>query len=343
MVSDPAAIFGLALAAAGLTAAAEWLHARRIRRVARLAFGRDGRPAVWTRAAGPLRTVAVGAVAWGALTLSALDPRIADDGEPGPASRHVLIALDVSPSMLIEDAGPGEGTQKRAVWGGQVVQGILDRLDMSTTRVSMVAFYTEAIPVFVETPDKEVVRNALDGLQMYPAFEPGPTKLQEGVMGALEVAKAWMPGSATLVVLSDGDALPVSPPRRLPPSIADTIVIGVGDPYRGSVVAGHTSRQDAPSLKQLAARLGGTYHDGNRRHLPSELVAGLTMMQPRLSEDLGRRELALIALGGGAAVLGLLPPALALLGRPRAFARERARAHAHAHAHADGRTPETAA
>ena len=328
MVSDPAAIFGLALAAAGLTAAAEWLHARRIRRVARLAFGRSGRPAAWTRAAGPLRVLAVGAVTWGALTLAALDPRIVDDGEPGPASRHVLIALDVSPSMLIEDAGPEGDSLKRAVWGGQVVQGILDRLDMSTTRVSLVAFYTRAIPIFVETPDKEVVRNALDGLQMYPAFEPGPTRLQEGVEEAMEVAKAWMPGTATLVVLSDGDSLPVSPPRRLPPSIADAIIIGVGDPYRGSVVGGHNSRQDAASLKQLAARLGGTYHDGNRRHLPSEIVAGLTMMQPRLSEELGRRELALIALGGGAAVLALLPPALALLGRPRPFSRERARAHA---------------
>jgi Ca-activated chloride channel family protein len=323
----PLTVLGIALIVAAVTAAAEWLHARRVRRVARLAFGPAGRPAFWVPAAPVLRVVAATAVAWGALMLVMLDPQIASDEEPGPASKHVLIALDVSPSMLLEDAGPDREKLKRAVWGGKVVQGILDRLDMSTTRVSLVAFYTKALPVFIETADKEVVRNALDGLQMYPAFEAGETKLQEGVEGALEVARAWMPGTATLVVLSDGDALPASLPGRLPPAIADAIVIGVGDPYQSSVVAGHASRQDAASLKQLAARLGGVYHDGNRKHLPSELIAGLTMIQPRLSDGTSLRELALAALAGGAGVLAVLPVLLSVFGRPRPFTRARARSH----------------
>jgi Ca-activated chloride channel family protein len=253
--------------------------------------------------------------------LAVLDPRVATDEAARGASRHVLIALDVSPSMLVEDAGPGREKEKRAVWGGKVAQGILDRLDMSTTRVSLVAFYTSAMPVFIETYDKQVVRNALDGLQMYPAFEAGPTKLQEGVEAALEIAKRWMPGTATLVVLSDGDALAAAPPRRIPPSVADAIVIGVGDPYRSSLVAGHGSRQDATSLKQLAARLGGVYHDGNEKHLPSEIIDGLTMIEPRLSDGVGVRELALLALGLGAATLALLPPLLAVAGRPWRFRR----------------------
>lgn len=312
----PFAVLAIAVGVAAIVAAAEWMHARRVRRVARLAFGPVGRPALWTSAAGPLRTIAAAALVWGALTLLALDPEIATDAEPGPASKHVLIALDVSPSMLVEDAGPEREKVKRAVWGGEVVQGVLDRLDMSTTRVSMVAFYTEALPVFIETPDKEVVRNALDGLQMYPAFEAGETKLQQGVEGALEVARRWMPDTATLIVLSDGDALPATLPRQLPPSVADAIVIGVGDPHRSTMVSGHGSRQDSAALKQLAARLGGVYHDGNQRHLPSELVSGLTMIRPRLSEQISWRDAALAAVGGGAAILAFLPVALSLFGRP---------------------------
>ncbi|MFK7961827.1 MAG: VWA domain-containing protein [Phycisphaerales bacterium] len=325
----PSLILFIAIGVGAIVGVAEILHARRVRRVARLAFGPVARPARWTAIAGPLRTVSAAAVAWGALTLLTLDPEVASDLEPGPASKHVLIALDVSPSMLIEDAGPEREKVKRAVWGGEVVQGVLDRLDMSTTRVSLVAFYTEALPVFIETPDKEVVRNALDGLQMYPAFEAGETKLQQGVEGALEVARRWMPDTATLIVLSDGDALPASLPRTLPPSIADAIVVGVGDPHRSTMVSGHSSRQDTSALKQLAARLGGIYHDGNQRHLPSELVSGLTMIRPRLSDQISWRDAALAALGAGAAGLAFLPVALSLFGRPmrgRATARSSATA-----------------
>lgn len=327
MVITPQSAIILAILVGACAAIAEWLHGRRVQRVARLAFGADGRPAWWVPAAPVCRVMAIAAATWGATMLIALDPRIASDEVPRTASRHVLIALDVSPSMLIEDSGPGREPEKRAVWGGKVAQGVLDRIDMATTRVSLVAFYTAALPVFIETTDKEVVRNALDGLQMYPAFEAGETRLQQGVEAAMDVAKAWMPGTATLVVLSDGDALPASVPARIPPSIADVIVIGVGDPHRSSIVGGHASRQDAASLKQLALRLGGVYHDGNRRHLPSEILDGLTMIQPRLSDGTGLRELALAALTGGAAILAALPVLLGIAGRPWGHARARARAH----------------
>ena len=218
--------------------------------------------------------------------------------------------------MLLEDSGPGKEKVRRTVWAGKVVQGVLDRLDMGTTRISLVAFYTKALPVLTETFDKAVVSNALDGLQMYPAFEPGATKMQEGVNAALEVAKGWMPDSATLLVVSDGDTITAPPPSRLPASISDTIVIGVGDPYKGSSVGGHSSKQDMVSLKQLAARLGGVYHQGNEKHLPSEVLDGLTMIEPRIGEQTGLRELALIMAVGGGSVLALIAPTLALAGRP---------------------------
>lgn len=93
-----------------------------------------------------------------------------------------------------------------------------------------------------------VVRNLLDGLPLYAAFESGPTKLSSGVNEALNYARKWEAKSATLVVISDGDSEEKIAVRLIPSSIADTIVIGVGDPMRPTMVSGHRSTQDTTSL-----------------------------------------------------------------------------------------------
>ena len=159
---------------------------------------------------------------------------------------------------------------------------------------------------------------------MYVAFEPGPTDMHKGVAKTLEFARVWARGSAMLVVVSDGDTSANSAPLSRPDSIADTIVIGVGDPFRSTVINGHGSRQDADSLKQLAVRLGGIYHDGNQKHLPSSVLDKLSLTSPRHGPSVGLREAALVALGTGASTLALLGPGLLLFGRPRVFGRARA-------------------
>lgn len=313
----------IALLAAAVAAFAERVHARRIRRVAHLAFGPEAKPAFWVPAVPILRCVAVGAATWGALVLLSYDP-VEVDTDPSPkASTQLLICLDVSPSMQIKDAGADIEKVTRAVWAGKLVQGILDRLDMKSTRISVVAFYTSALPVLKETYDKNVVANVLDGLPMYVAFEPGATDLNKGVAATVDLARPWARKSATLIVISDGDAEHPPAPVARPDSIADAIVIGVGDPNRGSIVGGHTSRQDAASLKQLAARLGGVYHEGNQHHLPSEILDRLTMISPRSGRTIGLREAALLALGFGCGILGLAGPALILFGRRGRFAADR--------------------
>ncbi|MFO0826809.1 MAG: hypothetical protein U0572_01560 [Phycisphaerales bacterium] len=319
MVIAPELQVLIAGAVAAVVALAEWLHARRTRRVARLAFGPGGAPAAWVAIVPVLRTVAAGAATWGLLFLATFDPIDVDRRPARNASKHVLICLDASPSMQIKDAGPNIEKMSRAAWAGRVVQGILDRLDMETTRITIVAFYTDVLPIVEDTFDKEVVRNALDGLPMYVAFEAGPTDVQKGVAKGLEFARPWPRGSATLVVVTDGDANAPSVPARLPDSIANTIVIGVGDSMRASSVSGHSSRQNVTSLKQLAARLGGIYHDGNVRHLPSAVLDDLTMIEPRVGGAMNSRDLALWCAGAGAFTLALAGPMLSLFGRRRSF------------------------
>lgn len=318
MVIDPVTAALLASIGAGIVITlAEWLHARRVRRVAHLAFGARGRPRAWTVAVPYLRTLAGMLLAWGLVVLFLQKPEVVETRPEREASKHLLVCLDASPSMYVADAGPA-GDQKRAVWAGELIQAILDRLDTETTRVTVFAVYTEALPVIEDTFDMNVVRNLLDGLPLYAAFNPGTTKLSDGITDALEYARAWEPKSATLVVISDGDADDSTPVRFVPSSIADSIVIGVGDPIRPTMVAGHRSKQETDALRTLASRLDGVYFQGNEKHLPSAMLNQLTMIRPRVTDAVGLRELAFVAVGTGGIVTALVGPALALLGRSSA-------------------------
>ena len=311
----------IAFAVLVIVGIAEWLHARRVARVARLAFGPSGRASRWTIVVAPSRTIAAALATWGLMFLVTYDPIEIDRKPAKIASNHLLVLLDVSPSMQLKDSGAEAQGISRAKRAGEVVQAVLDRLDMENTRISIVAFYTDALAIVQDTFDKEVIRNALDGLPMYTAFESGPTDLKKGLVKAFEIARLWPADSATLLIVTDGDVA-TGIPSVIPSSIADTIVVGLGDPVKSSDVNGHASRQDTMGLRQLATRLGGFYHDGNRKHLPSEVVNSLTMIAPRVGGNWSVRDLALLAVGIGCSTLAFIGPLLTLFGRPRSFARE---------------------
>ena len=311
----------IAFAVLVIVGIAEWLHARRVARVARLAFGPSGRASNWTIVVAPSRTIAAALATWGLMFLVTYDPIEIERKPAKIASNHLLVLLDVSPSMQLKDSGAEAQGISRAKRAGEVVQAVLDRLDMENTRISIVAFYTDALAIVQDTFDKEVIRNALDGLPMYTAFEPGPTDLKKGLVKAFEIARLWPADSATLLIVTDGDVA-TGIPSVIPSSIADTIVVGLGDPVKSSDVNGHASRQDTMGLRQLATRLGGFYHDGNRKHLPSEVVNSLTMIAPRVGGNWSVRDLALLAVGIGCSTLAFIGPLLTFFGRPRSFARE---------------------
>jgi Ca-activated chloride channel homolog len=296
-----------ALALAGL---AEWIHARRVRRLAALAFGPSKRPSAWARAAPFLRVAAAAALAWGVTTLLYLEPKRYATGESNRRAgdpQHVLLVLDVSPSMRLVDAGATKSIS-RMQRVRELMESFFDRVPIEEYRVSVVAVYNGAKPVVIDTKDFEVVRNILGDLPMHYAFRSGKTRLFDGLEEAARIAKPWNPRSTALVVLSDGDTVPASGMPKMPASIKSVLVVGVGDPYAGKFIDGRQSRQDVPTLKQLAARLGGNYHNGNEKHLSSSLIAASTGLDEQdVFERLTRREYALIACGLGALILALLP------------------------------------
>jgi Ca-activated chloride channel homolog len=306
----------VAIVLCACVAFAEWIHNGRIARIAYLAFGSTGRARTWAAFAPAVRCVGTALVGFGLVVLFLMEPAAIEKEPIQKASKHLLVCLDASPSMYVADSGL-DGKKKRAVWAGEVIQAILDRLDTETTRVTVFAVYTKSIPVIEETFDMNVVRNLLDGLPLFSAFDSGPTRLSSGVNEALTYARKWSPGSATLVVISDGDSEDKIAVRSIPSSIADSIVIGVGDPTRPTMVSGHRSTQDTSSLKSLANKLKGIYHQGNNRHLPSEVLSRLSMIQPRIGESLGLREVALTCLVIGGSLITCIGPALMLFGRRR--------------------------
>lgn len=298
----------IAFAVLALLAVAETLHARRVARMSRLAFGFGGKAAHWTAIAPALRVLAGGLIAWGLASLYFEKPKIFKAREAQPnQQKHVIIVWDVSPSMKLADAG-GDGTMMRSKRAAELMRSFFQRVPMELVRLSLIATYTESKPVVVDTRDVAVVQNILEDLPLSHAFPSGKTNLFSGIAEAARIAAAWERDSTTVIVLSDGDTIPASGMPRLPVSIKDVVLAGVGDARAGKFINGHQSRQDAAALQQMAIRLRGTYHDGNARQLPSDLLRRITALpEESVFEKLTRREYALAALGFGSFTFAILP------------------------------------
>ena len=307
-----------ACAALVLAGLAEGLHARRVRRAAWLAFGPRRAPAAWARAAPAASALACAALTWGLVTLLVLPPRHYALGDQAPRRpgdwRHALIVLDVSPSMRLVDAGPAKELS-RMQRAQALVESFFSRVPIEQYRVSVVAVYNGAKAVVVDTQDFEVVRNILGDLPMHYAFPAGKTRLFDGLEEAARIAAPWNPASTTLIAISDGDTVPATGMPRMPASIRSSLVVGVGDPHAGKFIDGRQSRQEVPTLRQIAARLGGSFHNGNDQHIPTSLIAATTGLEEHgVLERLTRREYALIACALGASLLAFLPVLLHFFG-----------------------------
>lgn len=309
----------LAAAALVLASGAEFIHARRVRSVAALAFGPAGKPGLAAAFAPWLRVAGVSALVWGLAVLFLLPPMAhrSTPQEVEEADRqHLLVVLDVSPSMRLNDAGQ-TGKESRMKRARSVFDSIMARIGHDKLHSTVVAVYNGAKPVVQETRDLEVLHNLMDDLPMHHAFPSGKTKLIDGIEEAVRIAKPWPRGSATLVLISDGDTVPAAGMPVIPASIGGVLVIGVGDPGKGTFINGHNSRQDGATLRQIATRLGGVYHDANAKFIPTATLTRLGTLDTEAADDgAGLRELALLLTALGGATLAGLPLLLHFFGSP---------------------------
>lgn len=309
-----------ALAAGGLAAIGEWLHARRMARLGALAFGPGRRPRRWTVLVPILRVAALAGLAWALVTLIAFNNQVRDRNRSANPTRHLMVMLDVSPSMFLADAGEG-GADTRTARASAVLKSVLDRVPGDNVRFTAAGFYTETRLMVKECQDRELILHLAGGTPFHITYKPGKTDLLKSLNEAGVIMKDWQRKSTTLLVISDGDSVAPSGLKPMPSAVSEVLFAGVGDPGRGTFIDGHLSRQDTGNLSQLARRLGGRFFDCNTRQIPSDALRKINSEDPAASKwRTDRRMIAIIVLAVSSTVLCLLPILLELFGsawRPR--------------------------
>lgn len=299
---------------AGLTTLGEWLHARRVARVSALAFGPSGRARRWTLVAPAVRVLALSGLAWSLVTLISFHNLIRQQDQTGYAKRHLMVMLDVSPSMMLKDAGDG-GTDTRTARASAVLKSVLDRVPGDHLRFTAAGFYTDTRLLVEDCKDRELILHLVSGTPFHITYKPGKTDLLKSLNQAGELMKNWDRKSTTLLVISDGDSVPPAGLKPMPSAVSQVIFAGVGDSKRGSFIDGHQSRQDTATLSQLSRRLNGSFFDCNARHIPTTVLAALNAETPGAGKwQTDRRQLAVIMLIISSALMCLLPLSLEYLG-----------------------------
>jgi len=303
-----------ALAAGVFAAFGEWLHHRRTQKLGRLAFGPEARPRAWTAAAPVLRAVALAGVVWSLVVLLGFDGSSRMRERNAATTRHLMVLLDVSPSMDLQDAGEG-GKQTRRDRAAALLKSVMERASSDEIKITMACFYSDAMLLVKECADREVIWNFADNLPLHIAYRPGKTSLLKSLNTAAGYAKDLPRKSVTLLVLTDGDAVPDTGLQPMPSAVSDVLFVGVGNVARGTFLDGHLSRQDSASLSQVARRLGGHYHDGNLKNVPGELLRHLTASDQRTDHfQVSLRTAAIITLALCAGLICLLPVLLESFG-----------------------------
>jgi Ca-activated chloride channel family protein len=289
--------------------AAEKLHQRRCRTVARLATGPAAGPRRWVAGVPLIRAVSLAGMAWAITTLfyvsgGQFSQRSAPE-DRRKHTRHVVFVADLSPSMLLPDAGP-DGDLTRAGRAHQVVDAILRRLD-GDLLFSVIGFYTDAIPVVLDARDTNLVRNVFDGLPVWYVMQSGKTDLGHGVRATLDHLRDYPENSTTVFLCTDGDTVDLGSVSKPPASVREIYVLGVGNPHQGTFIDDHMSRQDAAVLRTLAGRLRGQYVDVNEQHLSTLSLGALATGSGGSRRVFGLVDMAIFVFAAAAAVQALLP------------------------------------
>lgn len=211
-------------------------------------------------------------------------------------SREVLLALDLSRSMLADDVSPTRLERAKLL-----IDSLLDQL--RGERVGLVVF---AGTSFLQSPlsaDYEVLRDFLEELD--PTYLPqGGTEYAAMLKTAVNAFGQQGEGDRFLVVLSDGEAQDAEWKSYLPALKEKGIkVIGLGvGTAAGALVpdgnggatkdengAAVLSKLEPATLQELASSTGGTYRDASTWVDIAEVVQA-TVDQGRLGQYVEHKE-----------------------------------------------------
>ena len=152
-------------------------------------------------------------------------------------SRNVVVAIDVSRSMLAQDVRPNRLERAKAD-----VADLIDSLDGD--RCALVAFRRTGIAVCPLTTDHAYLRSALE--QLSPESAPrGETDLGSAIRAALDALDPAADDHNAIILISDGGDLRgealqnavIAKKRGIP-----IFTVGIGDPKRGAAIPSEDGR-----------------------------------------------------------------------------------------------------
>ena len=152
-------------------------------------------------------------------------------------SRNVVVAIDVSRSMLAQDVRPNRLERAKAD-----VADLIDSLDGD--RCALVAFRRTGIAVCPLTTDHAYLRSALE--QLSPESAPrGETDLGSAIRAALDALDPGAGGHDAVILIAGGGDLrgealqnaEIAKKRGIP-----IFTVGIGDPKRGAAIPSEDGR-----------------------------------------------------------------------------------------------------
>ena len=182
-------------------------------------------------------------------------------------SRNVVVAIDVSRSMLAEDVRPNRLERTKAD-----VADLIDSLEGD--RSALVAFRRTGVVVCPLTSDHGFLRSALE--QISPESAPrGETDIGSAIRASLDALDPAADDHNAIIIISDGGDLrgealksaELARKRGIP-----IFTVGIGDPKTASVIPGEDKRApqsfkgetvkvklEEDALKAIAAASNGRY------------------------------------------------------------------------------------
>ena len=180
--------------------------------------------------------------------------------------RNLLIALDVSRSMLAADVHPNRLERAKV--------DIMDLLeDLQGDRAGLLAFRGKANLICPMTTDRAFLRQALDGISIDSAPR-GETDIADAIYKALEAFESAEGDNNALILISDGEDLAGKAQKAAEKAGERAIpifTVGIGDPSGANVPAADgkgvlqyhgkdvRSRMTEKTLSGIAAASGGVY------------------------------------------------------------------------------------
>jgi Ca-activated chloride channel family protein len=212
----------------------------------------------------------------------------------------IVIALDLSTSMLAVDRGKTDRTLSRFTIARKVVRDFIAR--RTGDRIGFVAFAARPYPLAPLTLDHDWLAAVLDKLEI-GGIEDG-TAIGDAIMAAVNRLRFSSAGSRTVVLVTDGRSNVGEVTPRNAAAVARTLgikvhTIGIGgsspalfpvdDPFGGVIWREISADLDEAALREIAATTGGRYYHAGDTTALGSVFLDIDRMERRPIEEKRRQ------------------------------------------------------